>query len=81
MLKQISLCATIDQWIRLRAPGSSPKHTVYAFFNLHLNCITWKRRKVTKRDRDWLIFNKALWLVKRSLVTWSIQSKGFFTIG
>ena len=31
--------ATIAQWIRLHLPscrpGSSPKHTIYAFFNLY----------------------------------------------
>ena len=37
----------VAQWIHLRlpsaAPGSNPKHTIYAFINL--NCDTLKRRK------------------------------------
>ena len=24
------------------APGSSPKHTIYAFSNLFMNCVVWK---------------------------------------
>ena len=24
------------------APGSSPKHTIYAFINLYLNYVLWK---------------------------------------
>ena len=37
------------QWIRLRLPscpqGLNPKHTIYAFINLNLNCEMLKRRK------------------------------------
>ena len=51
--------AVIAQWILLRLPschpGSSPKHTIYIFLNLYLNCVTWKRRKWTQRSRDWPI--------------------------
>ena len=31
-------------------PGSNPKHTIYAFINLNLNCI------MLKRGRDWPVF-------------------------
>ena len=26
--------------------GSSPKHTIYAFLDLYLNCVMWKRQIV-----------------------------------
>ena len=48
--KQSSLQgADISHWIvcafHPAAPGSSPKHTIYAFINLHLNYVIWKRLK------------------------------------
>ena len=49
---QSSKGTAIAQWIRLHlpsaSPGSSPKHTNYAFINLHLNSVMWKRRKNKK---------------------------------
>ena len=40
------------------APGSNPKHTIYAFFNLDWDC-GGKRKKIKqKRVRDWPIFLK-----------------------
>ena len=33
----------------------SPKQTIYAFINLYLNYVMWKRRKYTKSGRDWPI--------------------------
>ena len=58
------LGATIAQWICLRLPscrsGSSPKHTIYAFYSQILHCICHcveKRTKIkTKRGRVWSIF-------------------------
>ena len=39
---------------------SSPKHTIFAFINLYLNCVIWRRLKYTKRGRDYpkLISNR-----------------------
>ena len=41
--------AAIVPWIRpslhRAATGSTPKHTIYAFINLNLNCYRLKRRK------------------------------------
>ena len=29
---------------------TGPKHTIFAFINLYLNCIIWKRRKYTLKE-------------------------------
>ena len=56
--------AAIAPWFRLRlpscGPGSNPKHTIYAFFNLYYwNCIELITKiKKTKRGRDWPLFLK-----------------------
>ena len=49
-------CAATAQWIRLRLPschpGSSPKHTIYAFIIYRQICavfVSWKQRKTKKR--------------------------------
>ena len=38
--------------------GSSPKHTISAFINLCLNCVMWKRRKLTNRGQGCHLFLK-----------------------
>ena len=47
----------------LAAPGSSPKHTIYAFINLYLNCSLWNRRKRTEKRPTLAHFKNIILLI------------------
>ena len=56
----------------LPAQVQTPKHTIYAFIKLYLNCDMQKRRKYTKRGRDWPYFFKKIWIKQRIRWTGSL---------
>ena len=61
------------------APGSNPKHTILAFFNLYWNC-NEKRTKINKKGRDWPFFKKALFL-KFNILAKELFGRSLWSIG